>query len=142
MSLEHEFYLIPATVDMKNFWMDRENNENIIESVMMHDDLIQYILDSLKEVPSRNPASRKVVEQYGFNYHGVTLFDHQSSNKLQSVLSAWREVFKNNSPLMELTIEEENLTVDRDKTIASLEKLMSMTLELDDKKHYIYHCGI
>lgn len=142
MSLEHEFYLVPATVDVKNFWVDREKNRNIIERVMIHDDLIQYFLESLKEVPSRNPVSRNVSEQYGLNYHGVTLFDHQSSNKLQRALSAWREVFKKEPSVMELSMEEEHFSVNRDEIIESLEKLLAMILELDDKKHYIYHCGI
>lgn len=142
MSLEHEFYLVPATVDVKNFWMDREKNRNIIERVMIHDDLIQYFLESLKEVPSRNPVSRNVSEQYGLNYHGVTLFDYQSAHKLRSVLSAWREVFENKFSLMELSMEEEHFSVDRDEIIASLEKLLAMTLELNDKKYWIYHCGL
>lgn len=142
MSLEHEFYLVPNTIDVKTFWIDRRENKNIIERVMLHDDLIQYILESLKDVPSRNPASRGISGQYGLNYHGVTLFDHQSAYKLQSVLSAWLAVFENKSSLMEFSIGEECFSVDRDETIASLEKWMSMTQKMVDEKHYIYHCGI
>lgn len=45
MALEHEC-----------FWMDRESNPKVIDSVVIHDDIILYISDTLKWIPSRNPA--------------------------------------------------------------------------------------
>ena len=46
MGLEHEFYLVPDSVNENQIWKLRENN-NEVEGVRIHDDIIQYIMDSL-----------------------------------------------------------------------------------------------
>lgn len=60
MSLEHEFYLISNTTELKDFWMYTENNSNVIDSIIIHNDMIQYIYDSLEWIPCKNPALRGI----------------------------------------------------------------------------------
>ncbi|MUT65693.1 hypothetical protein [Paenibacillus sp. NEAU-GSW1] len=105
MALEHEFYLIPITIDVERFWMNRENNPKVIDSVVIHDDIVQYVSDTLKWIPSRNPALNGTPAGAGINYHGVTLFDEISARNLKSVFSSWRDLFLNSPTALELTGE-------------------------------------
>ncbi|PAE42782.1 hypothetical protein [Bacillus sp. 7884-1] len=154
MSLEHEFYLIPNTVDVKDFWVLRENNNSVIDSVVIHDDLIQYIFDSLEWIPSKNPALRGTPAGQGLNYHGVTLFDKHSSPTLERVFSSWKDLFKNSPIILELTGEfvydendeilgtYEKLVFNRDEVIKLFEKIISMSVKIAKGDCYLYHCGI
>lgn len=48
MALVHEFYLIPAVEDVEHLWMNIANNPKVMNSVVIHDDIILYIKDTLK----------------------------------------------------------------------------------------------
>jgi hypothetical protein len=105
MALEHGFFLIPKSVDITRFWMNTENNPEIIDSVGIHDDIIQYISDTLKWIPSRNPAKNGNPKGMGINYYGVTLFDQDSSEELNNIFISWRNLFKNSPKVLKLTGE-------------------------------------
>lgn len=68
MGLDHEFYLVPNTVNVNQIWKLRENNN--IESVRIHDDIIQYIMDSLNWIPSKNPSTSGNFNRKGLNNYG------------------------------------------------------------------------
>ncbi|MFY0779339.1 hypothetical protein AB1K18_03345 [Peribacillus simplex] len=102
MSLDHEFYLISKTTDIKNFWMYRERNNSVIDSIVIQDDLIQYIIDSLEWI---DPSLRGTTSGHGINYHGVTLFDNHSSDTLISIFSSWKSLIKNAPDKFEFTGE-------------------------------------
>lgn len=153
MGLEHEFFLIPNTIDVKVFWLDRDN-KCVIDRVEIHDDLIQYILDSLEWIPSKNPALQGIPDGRGINYYGVTLFDKQSSSTLVNVFTSWRDLFKNAPTTLELTGEfvyyekdemlgeYEKLVFNRDEVIMLFDKIISMATQLAKGNCYLYHCGI
>lgn len=154
MALEHEFYLIPTTVQLQGFWMNLNNNPNIIDSVVIHDDIIMYISDTLKWIPSKNPAINGIPGCKGINYHGVTLFDVDSATNLKRVITSWSDLFLNSPNKLELTGEfvtieaedyaghYENLVFDRDDVLKCFEKLISFSGKVAEGKCYIYHCGI
>ncbi|MEH7355137.1 hypothetical protein V7150_16385 [Neobacillus drentensis] len=154
MGLEHEFYLISNTTDVKDFWMFREKNNSVFDSVVIHDDLIQYIFDTLEWIPSKNPALSGTPNGRGLNYHGVTLFDKQSSVTLISIFSSWRDLFKNAPNILELTGEfvyaksgkmlgeYEKKVFNKDEVIKQFEKIISMSVQLAEGDYYLYHCGI
>lgn len=79
MGLEQEFYLVSDTIDINEIWMLRENNR-VIDNVVIHDDIIQYITDSLEWIPSKNPAKKGNPDDQSINYYGVTLFDENLPN--------------------------------------------------------------
>lgn len=155
MGLEHEFYLISNTSDVKNFWMYKENSNSVIDSVVIHDDLINYIFDSLEWIPSKNPELSGTPKGRGLNFHGVTLFDKQSSESLIRILSSWRDLFKSAPNTLELTGdfvyddineqilgEYEKLVFNRDEVITLFEKVIAMSVYLAEDDYYLYHCGI
>ncbi|WP_330502631.1 hypothetical protein V2I71_12445 [Peribacillus frigoritolerans] len=105
MSLDHEFYLISKSTDIKEFWMHREKNNSVIDSVVIQDDMVQYIMDSLEWIPSKNPSLNGNPIDRGINYHGVTLFDKRSSETLISIFSSWKSLIKHAPDQFELTGE-------------------------------------
>lgn len=154
MAIKHEFYLIPNTLDVKTFWLHKENDSNIIACVVIEDDVIQYISDTLKWIPSKNPALNNIPSGMGINYHGVTLFDKQSSAVLKSILASWRDLFKHSPKILELTgafvMESdadtaghyETLVLNRDDIVNQFETIISFSERLAEGNFYVYHCGI
>lgn len=116
--------------------------------------MILYIVDSLEWITSKNPALRGAPNGRGLNYHGVTLFDKQSSPTLESIFSSWRDLFINAPTTLELTGEfvydendemlgeYEKLIFNRDEVIKLFEKIISMSVQLAEDNCYLYHCGI
>jgi hypothetical protein len=92
MGLEHEFYLVPDTVDVNEIWKLRES-KNAIESVTIHDDIVQCIMDSLNWISSKNPSTNNNLNRKGLNYYGETLFEQQSSEMIIAIFSSWRDLF-------------------------------------------------
>lgn len=154
MGLNHKFYLISNKTETKYFWMYREENNSFIDSVVIHDDMIQHIYDSLDWIPSKNPSLKGIPNIKGINYHGVTLFDKQSSETLINIFSSWRDLFKNAPLTFELTEKftfsegdsqvnnYEKLVFNRDEIIKQFEKVISMSERLAEGDFYLYHCGI
>jgi len=151
MALEHEFYLISQDTDIREYWQYTHDERTYVDCVVLHDDLILYIIDSLKWIPTKNPGIR-TVQGYGINYHGITLFDKQSAIPLRNVFTAWRDLFKNAPEIMKLTGsfvwseneegEYERLILDRNNVLMQLERMIAMAEKLSDGEYYIYHCGI
>lgn len=154
MALVHEFYLIPAVEDVEHLWMNIANNPKVMNGVVIHDDIILYIKDTLKWIPSRNPALPEAPIGAGINYHGVTLFNQHSAATLQKVFSSWRDLFLNSPQVLELTgefvmIEGEEqaghyelLIYERHEVIEQFEKMISFAEKLAEGGLYLYHCGI
>ncbi|WP_080840816.1 hypothetical protein [Cohnella massiliensis] len=154
MALEHEFYLVPITIDVERFWMNRENNPEIIDRVGIHDDIILYVGDTLNWIPSKNPALHGTPAGTGINYYGVTLFDKASARNLKNVFSSWRDLFLNSPTTLELTGEfvmlegggqagqYEKLVYNRNEIIKQFEKIISFSDRLSEGNCYVYHCGI
>jgi hypothetical protein len=154
MSLEHKFILVPKPIDYQALMQSNEEIPNIIDSVDIPDDLVQYIADSLKWIPSKNPAKSISKEERGINYYGITLFDQSSAKVMKSVFTSWHSLFANAPENLELTGafmvssskrklgEYERLVFDRDEILGLLERLVSMAEKLEDGHLYLYHWGI
>jgi len=82
--------------------MRTQNRSEIVDGVEIHDDIIVYIYDTLKWIPSKKHALAGSPNGTGINYHGVTLFDHESAIVLGSVFNAWKLLFENSPDILEL----------------------------------------
>ena len=154
MSLEHEFFLVPNTVSYQELMGSNEKNPDILDSIDLSDDLIQYIADSLNWIPCKNPAISMTREVKGINYYGVTLFDQTSAATMKSIFTAWHSLFSNSPEKLELTGEfvvsskknilgeYECLIFIRDDVLELLERLLSMIDRLKEENLYLYHLGI
>ncbi|AQU78888.1 MULTISPECIES: hypothetical protein [Planococcus] len=154
MSLEHEFFLVPNTVAYPELMKCNEQNIDIIDSIDIPDDLIQYIADSLNWIPCKNPAISMTKENIGINYYGVTLFDQTSAATMKSIFTAWLSLFTNSLEKLELTGEfvhssnkkvlggRERLVFCRNDVLELLKRLLSMIERLEEENLYLYHLGI
>ena len=152
MGLEHRFYLMCETIGINDIWTLRENNR-VIDNVVIHDDIVQYISDSLEWIPSKNPAEKGNPNGQGINYYGVTLFDEQSSKSLKAIFTSWRDLFENAPNTFGITGnfvcgdneqdgEYEIINIKRDEVVNQLGKIISMSEHLAKGNYYLYHLGI
>ena len=61
------------------------------DKVQLHDDIIQYMLDTLLWIPSLNPAKNE--RQHGLCLFGLTVLDQQGSALASSTFSTWAQLF-------------------------------------------------
>lgn len=154
MGLIHEFFLVPRTVNYQELVTRSVKQEMIIDSVDVPDDFIQYIADTLKKVPSKNPALAKNSDQQGINYHGVTLFDQQSAKILKPILVVWQSTLQVSpedikvirklsvSPSPKKSEDTMQIALPRKEVLELLEKLIAMMERLEKGNLSLYHLGI
>ncbi|MCZ8520168.1 MULTISPECIES: hypothetical protein [Paenibacillus] len=145
----HDFFLIPNTTDLEDYQNFKNNS---IESAVIHDDLINYINDSLVWIPSKNPCEGGIPNVRGLNNFGLTLFDKQSSEVLILIFRSWRDLFKNAPDILELTVYGEDklsdskeklvLVFNRDEVIKQFDMVILMSERLSEGDFYLLHCGI
>jgi len=70
------------------------------EVVTLHDDVLFYISDTLKWIPTYNPSSKKY--QKGLNLCGMTVLDHKSVRKAEMVFLSWAELISRGPSLIRL----------------------------------------
>jgi len=150
----HEFFLIKKTDTQdddffNNFYREKDNHKEIIvDYTTLEIDVFDYIFDSMTWIPCMNPAFPGNPKQVGINHIGITLFDEHSAASLIAIFTAWRDLFKNGPSLIKKLLYYNDYTVDgivsfdRDSTLAKFGKIIDLSKQLLDGKHYIYHCGI
>jgi hypothetical protein len=134
--------------------MGIQNRPEIVDSVEIHDDIILYISDTLKWIPSKNPALRGTPRGAGINYHGVTLFDEESAIILGNVFNSWKHLFENSPEVLKLTGKYmtnvdlvdsghyEKLFLNRNEVLKQFDKIISFANILSKGSFYLFHCGI
>lgn len=152
MGLEHEFLLVQEPLQTTEVWLLRENVKVIVELVI-HDEIILYILDSLEWIPRKNPAKEGNPSSQGLHYHGITLFDEQSADSLTGIFTAWKNLFEHAPSTFVLTGnfiygeteeagEYERIPINRDEIVRQFEKMISMADQLATGRYSLYHLGI
>lgn len=160
MALIHEFILIEKEKYSADYYLsiERDSNgrinmkkSNITYLVELHDDIIQYISDSLNWIPSINPSTNQ--NGFGLNHYGMTLFNSNSADIIRNIFSSWARLLENAPQEFEIT---GNYTWDSDKSNGSYEKIQIIRNEivesfktlstyaekLSDNGFYLLHLGI
>ena len=156
MSLEHEFYLISEDEytskgsDYGNYTLSKDCNEILT----IHDDVIQYIFDTFRWIPSINPGKHDE-KGFGINNYGITLFNKDGARVLGNIAKSWADLFLNSPSTMKLTGnyywggdkkaengEYEILELDRDLIAEKFRKLQSFAQKVLMENSYIIHFGI
>jgi hypothetical protein len=74
-----------------------KDKSKIEKMVVIPDEIILYISDTLKWIPTINPNTQKW--GYGLNYHGNTIInrhkDHDGSVITRNIFNAWADLFSN-----------------------------------------------
>ena len=128
--------------------------------ISIHYDLLAYMADTLKWIPSNNPVSARqkgLLPQTGLNFYAATVITKSGSKFLSRVFDSWAEVLSLGSVRLELTgpwawIEGEpaengeysRISFDRNETVSALKAIAaygkSITEGSDDL--YVLHLGV
>jgi len=117
--------------------------------------VIQYIYDTLRWIPSINPA-RNCERGFGLNNYGITLIDKEGAEVILKIAKAWADLFSNGPSILRLTgnygcitndkgIEEGNyeiIEVNRDELVESFRKLQLFSEKVMLNQFFIIHHGI
>ncbi|MGG0657867.1 hypothetical protein [Rummeliibacillus pycnus] len=149
--IPHKFFLIPNTIDKKlldGFYPSEDDkagdNQYVIESFIIDDDFMDYIIDSLGEnelndVPCLNP-NMNCRKMDGYSRAGNSLFIEESAEKLIKTFKSWREFLQDKPD--EFTSEDGFDEFNKKEIMDNLEKAIDCSKKLLTNKFYIYHSGI
>lgn len=156
MGLEHEFFLVTHNeyeeISYDGDYLSSSDPENIIS---IHDDIIQYIYDTLRWIPSINPAMN-YEKGHGLNNFGITLFDKEGAEVILKIAKAWADLISSGPSTLRLTgnygwiTNDDNITeggyeiidVDREELIWNFRKLQLFSEKVISDKYFILHHGI
>ena len=119
------------------------------EQVCIEDNLILYIIDTLKWVNTFSSLKTNK-ETKGLNYHGVTYFKGDSIRKLKNIIFYWKELFNIAEKKFELrgiyynTKRKKYLKnrYTKREVIEILEKLINLCDRAEKENKIIEHQGI
>lgn len=158
MSLDHDFLLLP---EGKVNYRDYGNYFCSPADVRLHDDFIRYLNDTLKWVPTLNPANPKDHlkdwQGYGLNLYGSTIINKQGAEVFHHVVWSWAQLFSKAPAKLQLRghwisdIDDEGvesepyyeqLEFDRDVVVNNLITLGNYADKTCSGDFFILHLGI
>lgn len=156
MGLEHEFFLVTYD-EYEEIGYDGyySSNKDLSNVVLIHDDIVQYIQDTLNWIPSINPAMN-YEKGFGLNNYGITLFDKEGAEVILKLAKAWADLFSSEPPILKLTGDYcftasdtympegsyEITEISRDELVESFRKLQLFSERVISSKYLILHYGI
>lgn len=150
MSLSHNFYIVPKKViSEEQIINEKEIKQKCDEKIVFPDNLILYILDSLKWIPSINPT--KSENGYSINYYGITLFKENAIEKFIKIMDAWISLFniapinvelKGNYLITEKKAGYERIKYKKDELLDTFTTMKIFLEKAKENEMYIIHFGI
>jgi len=152
VSLNHQFYLVRKA---EHDYSDYAAFVSAPGGVELHDDLIDYMWDTLSWIPTILAARGERFQ--GLDRWGPTVIDHQGALVARTVFGAWADLFACGPETLTLRGpwvstseggasggEYETLRADRDELVTSLRSLASYAGEVIGARGelYILHLGI
>src|SRR5579884_991947 len=96
----HEFLLLP---EKDNDYSGYMNHFNDLNALKLNDDIVLYMMDTLRWVPSINPANPNQWCGYGLNYYGPTVINKTGAEKTARLLRLWAALLQEGPDALELT---------------------------------------
>lgn len=156
MGQDHEFFLLSndeyEEMGCDGYYSPAKDLSNCLS---IHDDIIQYIGDTLAWIPSINPCN-SYKKGFGLNNYGITLFDKEGAEVILKLAKAWADLFSIGPNILKLTgnyscikiksgIPERKynlLEVDRDELVENFRKLRLFSEKVISGDYLILHLGI
>lgn len=131
MALTHEFFLARS-----------ESENESVEKIVLSDNLVLYIWDSLRWIPSYNPSTQE--SHVGLNYHGITFIRHEGANLLKDICLSWSRLFSLAPSTFQLTgdfVMDEKGNGDYEKWNCTRNTLSTLAAIADraSRENYTYH---
>ena len=151
--LNHDFLLLSIRENSYTYYMRWINNPL---AVQIHDDVMDYIQDTLNWVTCYNPA-KKMMKHSGLNFCGPTIIKSDGAVVTTKIFTAWANLLSNGPKEIKLTgpygwIEGESketgsysaIKVDRDEVVERFKKLADFSKQVVDSEDelFILHLGI
>lgn len=150
--LAHEFWLLTQSRDDYADWSQRLDGP---PDVVLRDEIILYVSDTLRWIPTINPANPANWSGFGLNYHGPTVINSAGAPSTARILRHWAGLFLEGPPTLELrgsfqwidgeavdTGEYERITVDRDELVRDLSSLADLAERVSTGQTYLLHWGV
>ena len=151
MSLNHDFVLLDRSKDSPESYGRHHHSS---EALLLHDDLVHYMLDALSWIPTENPATGDG-NGMGLNLYGPTVITQRGARKLQEVCSALALLFASGPETLDLrgsygwvgddpaSGSYQRVSVARDELVGKLSKLASWgEAVVNSPSAYVLHLGI
>ena len=160
--LNHDFMLLASEEHPIENWESCYHNP---DAVKIHDDVLEYLADTLKWIPTYNPATKRPFQ--GLCWHGPTVIRESGALVTAKVFSLWADLLNCGPADLELTgafgwkvendpdkdgferivprsAKYERLVINRDRLVASLHTLVSYAERVQQTQgaYYILHLGI
>lgn len=161
MSMVHEFGVLQRTdkdYGNKKAWRRSDYRELkclMKDKVELHDDVVQYIADSMKWIRWFDPSTQ--TDRQDLSYYGITVLLPTNATHAAQVFNAWADLLDlspskvrlsgANAWKGELTHESghyQELSLSRDKLVSSLRALADGCTRIasSDGSEYLLHFGI
>ncbi|WP_411682914.1 hypothetical protein [Clostridium thailandense] len=156
MGQEHKFFLISyEEYEEKGYDGYYSIDEDLSNIVVIYDDIIQYIGDTLAWIPSINPCNNHK-KGFGINNYGITLFDKEGASVIVNIARAWADLLSNGTGILKLTgsyywttndkgVSEgkyEMIEVNRDELVKNFRKLQLFSEKVISGSYLMLHFGI
>ena len=153
--LVHEFVLVSRDKYNYGDYLKLLNNP---QAVFLHDNLLSYLSDTLKWIPSYIPRNKnKLVRFEGLAYYGVTIIKEDGAITTRKIFNLWADLFSNAPEKLKLTgdfgwIEGEGsnsgkyeiIKIQRDEIVKSLRQVADYAEEVENSggRLFILHLGL
>lgn len=149
---KHDFVLVPEQNDN---YSDYRSHFNDPTALKIDDDLVLYMRDTLRWVPSINPANPKEWGGYGLNYYGPTVINRSGAGKAARLFRLWAALLQEGPETLELTggfewVEGEASTsgryaviiAPRDSVVKIINDIAAFAEEATSGRSYLLHLGL
>lgn len=148
----HDFFLVSRS---EHDWTAYSRFIRDPSAIRISDYLLGYMVDSLRWIPTLNPATGEAHK--GLCWYGPTVIWREGAHVAEQVFSAWANLLDTGPPTLELTgpytwIEGESskdggyerLIFPKDATVSSLRELArcASSVAVSDGALYLLHLGI
>jgi hypothetical protein len=162
MGRNHDFLILASKDHPIENWNQWHHNSNAIQ---IHDDILHYMADTLKWIPTCNPAAKHPYK--GLCWYGPTVIQEAGAQLAAKILGLWADLYTCGPAVLRLTggfswqLENdpvkdgfdcvvpgsdryEELVLNRDRIVANLRMLVSYAERVQQTAgaYYILHMGI
>ena len=147
----HDFLLLPEKDGDYSDYMDHLHDAN---SIKLDDDVVLYIGDTLKWIPTINPSNSAEWAGHGLNYYGPTVINRVGAAKAASIFRHWAALLQEGPEKIALTGDfewtEEPSTdgqygiveVDRDSVVKTLQGIAGFADQANGGHFFVLHLGV
>lgn len=147
----HDFLLLPENEGDYSGWGDHFHDAH---AVKLDDDLVLYISDTLKWIPTINPSNPGEWIGYGLNYYGPTVINRTGAAKAGCIFRHWAELLRTGPETLILTggfewIEDPAtdggyavVEFDRESVVKSLQTISEFADQAVGGRFFVLHLGI